>query len=126
MAVSGKRTIPLVVVAGALVAGATAVVCEPIDGYGGWVLSLLADKEDTVYSAAYSDAAFKQLRVGMTEGEVAVLLGEPLDIYTAKLGAESLLGWQYSRSDAGASYRVRCVLFREGRVFEVLREFYLD
>jgi hypothetical protein len=103
-----------------------AALCVPLDGYDGWALSLLAMKEDTVYAAGYSDAAFRRVDIGMTEREVAALLQEPLEIYTAKLGAELMPGWAYTRSAADASYRVRCILFRDGRVAKVLHEFYLD
>ena len=62
----------------------------------------------------------------MTEQEVVALLGNPLEKYTARLGSDSIPGWAYSKSAHDASYRVRCILFRDGKVYQIIREFYLD
>lgn len=77
-----------------------------MEGYANWLTSFLAASEDTVYAAGYSDAAFKRVRVGMSETDVAELLGEPLEFYAVE-GTPDLVGWRYSRSarDASVSFR---------------------
>lgn len=115
----------VLVATGLLVVVAVAAVFRPLDGYGGLLASWLAAKEDTLYADGYTDAAFSRVEVGMTDREVADLLGEPIDIYVA-MPQSSTLGWRYSRSANDASYRVRVVLFRGGRVVEVISDFYLD
>jgi hypothetical protein len=107
---------------------ASLVIFPPLDGYSGWFISLLASVEDTVYAPGYSDGAFRRLRIGMSEQEVAGLLGEPLEKYDTDpdLHGGFLRGWKYARSANDQSYRVRCVRFREGRVADVISEFYLD
>lgn len=117
----------LVIACSLLAAGVAVFVFQPIDGYGGWVLSVLADKEDTVYATGYSDEAFRRIRPGMSEQEVADLLGAPLEKYSFE-GDDGVerVGWRYSKSAHGQSYRIRAVVFDEGRVMTVFREFYLD
>ena len=99
---------------------------RPLDGYEGLLLESLAAVEDTVYSSGYSEKSFATLRVGMTERQVSALLGEPLELYTVTDDGVPLLGWKYSRCANDHSYRVRCVLFREGRVDRIIHHFYLD
>jgi hypothetical protein len=119
----------LVLALGVATAGTVSLVavqCEPLDGYDGWVLSHLAQKEDTMYAPQYTDAGFRRVVVGMTEEEVSSLVGTPLEVYSAEDDGKQLVGWRFSRSARGASYRIRAVLMGEGRVTKVFREFYLD
>ena len=97
-----------------------------MDGYSGWFLSKLARKEDTVYAPKYTDAAFRQLAVGMSEQQVTDLLGPPLEVHSHEDDGVTSVGWRYSRSARGASYRIRVLRFRDGHVAEIYREFYLD
>ena len=106
--------------------GFLAYICEPLDGYRGWFLSQLAQKEDTVYAPQYSNAGFRKIAVGMTDEDVIRLVGKPLETYSVSLGGKQYIGWRFSRSANGASYRIRALLFREGRVSKIFREFYLD
>jgi hypothetical protein len=108
------------------VAGVLAFFFQPLDGYGGWALSVLAQKEDTVYSPNYSDSGFRKIAVGMTEAEVVQLVGKPLEVYSVDKEGKQCTGWRFSRTTKGASYRMRSVLFSDGRVTEIFREFYLD
>lgn len=90
----------------------------------------------TEYAPGYSDRGFLQIEIGMDENEVEKRLGPPLSVYavpggrhgTRNSGAASapLTGWQYSRSPDSSDYRVRCVLFRDGRVCKVVSEYYFD
>ncbi len=99
---------------------------RPLDGYDGWFLSQLALKEDTVYAPGYSDEAFRMVRVGMSQLEVRSLLGEPLDVYGPGARRDDVVGWRYSKSAGGASYRIRTVHFQSERVVRVSSRFYLD
>lgn len=97
-----------------------------MEGYAGWFLSVLAPDEATVWAVGYSDAGFKRLRTGMTERDVAAILGEPLESYLVE-GSPDLVGWRYSRgAKDDASYHERAVLFRDGEVVEVFCDFYVD
>lgn len=100
-------------------------VCEPIDGYGGWAVSHLAQIDYTEYSAGYSDRGFRQVRVGMTEQQVRELIGEPLDTYSVRHSLDDV-GWRYARSPRSHSYHVRVVLFKTGRVSRIFRDYYVD
>lgn len=117
----------LVIACSLVAAGVAIFILLPIDGYGGWVLSFLADKEDTVYASGYSDEGFRRIRPGMSEQEVVDLLGAPLEKYSFEddHGVQRV-GWRYSKSAHGQSFRIRAVVFDEGRVKSVFREFYLD
>ena len=106
----------------ACVSGALVIGCEPMDGYGGWAVSFLAAIDDTEYSAGYSDRGFRQIKAGMTEQEVLALVGEPLDTLISAVG----VGWRYTRSPQSHSYHMRQLMFRDGRVSRVFREYYVD
>ena len=108
------------------VSGLLAYFYEPIDGYGGWVLSRLARKEDTAYAPQYSDDGFRRIAVGMTNDDVTKLVGRPLEVYSVSLEGKQCTGWRFSRSANGASYRIRSIVFCEGHVRKIFREFSLD
>lgn len=80
-------------------------------------------EEDTEYAPGYSDEGFLRVRRGMSEQEVLAILGSPLG--TVDL-AESRQSWVYSRSPGHKSYRVRCFVFEDRRVAEIIHEFYID
>jgi outer membrane protein assembly factor BamE (lipoprotein component of BamABCDE complex) len=62
----------------ALVAAAICVlVCEPLDGFNGY-LYFRFHPDKTIWADGYSDGAFKQVRDGMTQTEVYALMGPPL------------------------------------------------
>jgi hypothetical protein len=81
--------------------------------------------DDTEFAANYSAMGFRRVRAGMTPAEVLRLAGEPLERYAIPdhPGEE---GWRWSRSPHSADYRVRVVLFRDGRVTERFSEYYFD
>ncbi|WXH30490.1 hypothetical protein WA016_04460 [Myxococcus stipitatus] len=98
-----------------------------------WFLSLLAHDEDTYYAAGYTEEAFHQVNLGMTFDEVRELLGPPLDEYDVSNRRNSphskevyTTAWQYSDTRADRSYYVRMIYFHEGRVSNILAEFYVD
>lgn len=97
-----------------------------LDGLDGWFLTTvlgLGKDEDTEYAPGYSDQAFRKVRIGMTAREVIATLGPPLDKANLSGGREV---WRWSRSRADRSYRVRAILFVDGKVIAINSEFYLD
>jgi hypothetical protein len=91
-------------------------------------LELAADlgvlEDTTEYSKDYSEDAFRRVSIGMTMDEVAQVAGKPLEEYLVPHSGQT--GWRYTRSVRDGNYRVRVVLFHDGRVVKIKREFYLD
>ena len=77
---------------------------------------------DTVYSKGYSESNFQSLRVGMTPDQVEGLMGRPLK----KITMESFHVWWYSESPGSNDFQRRHVVFREGRVCDIINDFYVD
>jgi hypothetical protein len=94
-----------------------------LDGRAGCVTPLFF-REDTEYAPGYSAAAFAQLRVGMSEREVRALLGPPLE--GDAVPSSGAAWWLWTRSPGSNSYRVRGVVFIDGRVAAVHHKFYVD
>ena len=93
-----------------------------LDGISGWLLSRFYD-EDTPYAPGYSDSAFRKVREGMTEDEVRDLLGQPLDRWSLD---NNRFGRRWSKSPSDGNYKLRVVIFTEGKVTRKTSEFYLD
>ena len=99
-----------------------------LDGLQGVVFGLLLE-EDTVYTARYSDAGFRAVRVGMAVAEVEQLIGPPESTWTLKDrgGRIGETAARWSRSPGDTHYRSRVLLFSEtGRVKRKHSEFYVD
>jgi hypothetical protein len=115
------------IVAGSVVwVASNAVECSraySLDGPRGCVVPLLL-KTDTEFAAGYSNAAFRQVRVGMTADDVITLLGTPLGTWPRDDAGREW--WSWSRSPGDHSYRVRTVLLEQGRVTGVGHGFYVD
>ncbi len=90
-----------------------------LDGLVGLLFGSFDDR--TEYAPQYSAIGFWFVHDGMPEAEVRELVGDPLETYVHEPGVTA---WRWTRS--GNSYRVRVVLFREGRVIRKISEFYLD
>src|SRR5262249_24865739 len=102
-----------------------AVRCYPhyrLDGIASCLLAALF-QEDTEYAAGYASGAFQRLRPGMMKDEVLAILGQPLHKYPVKGARE---GWRWSRSPGDRSYRVRVVIFDDGKATEIIHRFYID
>jgi hypothetical protein len=91
----------------------------------GVVDSILAHvvHEDTFYAPGYSDAAFRRVTIGMTEGEVTALLGRPLGTRQLPSGEAS---WSFTRSPGDHSYRLRAIIFKDGVVRRKIHWLYVD
>ena len=93
----------------------------PLDGLDGWLIGLTLT-EDTVYAAGYSDAAFRQVRVGMTADTVLGILGRPLRVRTDPYALRSRAGeasdecWAYTLTPGDTHYRQRLICFFNGIV----------
>jgi hypothetical protein len=92
------------------------------DGWPGSAGPLLF-LDDTQFSPTYSATGFLRVSRGMREAEVEQLAGTPLERYQVEPG---LYGWRWTRSPHDSHYRVRSVLFRDGRVVNKASEFYVD
>ena len=73
--------------------------------------------DDTQYATTFSDREFRRISVGMTESEVRSLLGDPFDRWAVD-GDQTVTAWRWTRSPLDSHYKVRVVVFKDGRVFE--------
>jgi hypothetical protein len=81
--------------------------------------------ESTHYAEGYSDRQFRRVRLGMRDAEVFALLGEPLSRYPIQ-GKDGCIGWRYSEPGGDGDYRVRVILFEEGKAKKRIGEYYVD
>ena len=83
----------------------------------------------TIYSPQYSEARFKTLKAGMTTDEVESIIGQPLRKvpwrqFTTSPDEEM---WFYSsRRDETANYWRRAILVQNGKVTDVIDDFWVD
>jgi hypothetical protein len=82
----------------------------------------------TIYSARYSESRFKTLRAGMSRDEVEAIVGPPLrKVPWDVLTPHEREMWYYSdQHDYTANYWRRWVLFENGKVVDVINDFWLD
>jgi hypothetical protein len=83
----------------------------------------------TFYSEGYSESRFLTLRVGMSRAEVEAIVGRPLRKvpWNQNMGPNNEEIWQYSdRPDYTANYWRRWVYFDNGKVVEVINDFWVD
>jgi hypothetical protein len=85
----------------------------PIDGAVDNI-RLLFCKHGTVWAPGYTDEKFQAVRVGMRRDEVYSLLGPPLEKVGGGTGSQ-IENWS-SPKKGDDSYRVRTIIFYEGRV----------
>lgn len=114
----------------ALITGSSGALC-----LAGWMLTQTLDgitgvfciRDNTQYSAAFSDAAFRQVSPGMTEVEVQRLLGEPLRRFVfLEPNEDSDTGNYYSYRMRSGPYRLRTVLLFRGKVTRAIAECTFD
>jgi hypothetical protein len=95
------------------------------EGLGGCFFRAGLGLDTTVYARSYSDAAFRQVSVGMTTEQVLKFLGEPLDTYTMGHRPD-VTGMRWSKTPCDGSYEVRVILFDKGKVIKRISEYYVD
>jgi hypothetical protein len=110
------------------IAGAFALLTTaalPFVLFDGWPdpLAAIAFGDDTEFAPGYSALGFLRVRPGMSSDEVVRCIGEPLRRYPDAGGVER---WFWTRSPHDSSYRIRGVLFTNGRVVRRESEFYVD
>jgi hypothetical protein len=81
--------------------------------------------EDTVYADRYDEHKFLSLGTGMTTHEVQAIMGLPIRKDSWADGGVIEL-WRYSESASDGNYSRRWVFFRNGRVYEIVRKFWID
>jgi len=74
-------------------------------------------RDDTQFTAGFSEAALDGVGIGDTAGHVRERLGEPF----RELGGAARPCWLYSRSPDRGYFRARAVCFADGRVANVVR-----
>ncbi len=78
----------------------------------------------TVYSNGFAENKFRSIKVGMTAAEVAAVLGPPLK--REPFGGFPLV-WYYSdQKTAVDNFWRRWIAFENGRVSEVISDFWVD
>ena len=84
----------------------------------------------THYSERYSETGFISLRVGMASEQVIAMMGQPLRkvswsgyTYPVAGGVEN---WMYSESPDDGSYWRRWVIFNNGKVLALVKQWYSD
>jgi hypothetical protein len=82
--------------------------------------------ESTVYAKGYSEPRFRTLRIGMTASQVEAIMGPPL-----WKGTHPSFGlphaWFYTdHHDVTANYKRRWVAFQNGRVIEIINDFWVE
>ncbi|HWN94204.1 MAG TPA: hypothetical protein VNT99_04165 [Methylomirabilota bacterium] len=82
-------------------------------------------QHSTQYAVGYGDAAFANVRLGMTREKVLQLLGEPLKRYEVYWPD---YGWSYAQpASSSGHYHLRDIRFsQDGKVTDVFKVFYFD
>ena len=92
-----------------------------VDGLAGIIGPFVAP-EDTVYTAKYTLTGWKEVRVGMTQGEVDAILGPSQLTYSLDGVADRPdTGARWSHSPGDTNFRCRVLLFRKGIVVQKRR-----
>jgi hypothetical protein len=108
--------------------GAGVLMCAlhmfSLDGWP-WLAMPYLEADDTEFAPTYSAVGFWRVRPGMTYDEVLARAGEPLQRYPID-GHPNEEGWRWTRSPHSADFRVRLVLFLDGRVRYRFSEYYID
>jgi hypothetical protein len=82
--------------------------------------------DGTVYARGYDESKFRAIRTGMTAPQVERLAGPPLRGTTFLWPGEDDI-WLYTYfSRSRTCHRRRWVRFQDGKVIEVINDFYVD
>jgi outer membrane protein assembly factor BamE (lipoprotein component of BamABCDE complex) len=80
--------------------------------------------DGTVYAKGYDESRFRAIRIGMTASQVEMLVGPPLP--RPSWWPEDDVWFYTFFSQQRTSHRMRRVVFRDGKVVEVINAFYVD
>ena len=83
---------------------------------------------DTKYSEKYTHEKFNEIKIGMSEKEVVNILGEPISKFKPHKDSRNIklinhVAYQYSYSPSSSHFRVRNVIFDQGKVIEIIHCF---
>jgi outer membrane protein assembly factor BamE (lipoprotein component of BamABCDE complex) len=87
------------------------------------LLSILCG-DGTVYAKGYDESRFRAIRTGMTASQVEKLMGPPLP--RPRWWPDDDVWFYTFFSQQRTSHRMRRVVFRDGKVVEVINDFYVD
>ena len=97
-----------------------------LDGIGGIVLPL-AFPDSTIYSARWSYWRYRRVREGMSAAEVMELLGPPIRQWNNDMeNGKTETRFAYTGSSSDSHFRVRQIVFRDGKVVGKFHEYYVD
>ena len=121
-----KAVIIISIIVGMLsFAGVVSITFLHPDGLFGCVLGLpLASP--TFYAPTYTFRGYYSIKPGMTEEQVIRLVGEPLGKYNNPGPNGTIVCWRYTDDRLGENYKIRDVLFKDGKVFKKYSMLYLD
>ena len=88
------------------------------------LIAALLHPRSTVYASGYNESRFRAIRIGMAVSQVESLVGSPLERRPAWWSSGDDL-WLYTRGRTSTGRR-RWVVFRNGKVVEVINDFYVD
>ena len=83
---------------------------------------------DTEYSEKYTHEKFDKIKIGMSEMEVINILGEPFSKFMPHKNSQNIkiinnVAYQYSYSPSNLHFRVRNVIFDQGKVVKIIHHF---
>ncbi len=79
-------------------------------------------EDTTVYPPQYEETTFENIQVGANMDDVVRSLGPPLE----QDSCDGLVRWRYSKSSSDSHYRVRQLVFSNGRVIRKTAYYYVD
>jgi SmpA / OmlA family len=90
-----------------------------------WRIAWAID-EGTIWAPNFSEENFDKLKIGMTDKEVLLLMGKPLNALEETCVNSCF--WFYTKQDSGTSdFDQRWVVFnRDKRVSEIRKSFFID
>jgi hypothetical protein len=116
-----RRMMVVVVALGIVLALARSVFIEDSPDQ---LLPAILLGHSTIYAPGYNESRFRAIRVGMTVSQVERLVGYPLERREPGWGVGDDL-WLYTWKRSG-HFRRRWVVFLNGKVVEVINDFYVD
>lgn len=97
-----------------------------LDGIAGIVFPI-AFHDSTIYSERWDYWGYRRVRKGMSMSDVMEMLGPPIrrwnnDVENGKIETR----FAYTRSSSDSHFRIRQIVFRDGKVVGKFHEYYVD
>lgn len=97
-----------------------------LDGIAGIVFPI-AFPDSTIYSARWNYWGYRRVRKGMSMSDVMELLGPPIRQWNNEVENDKIeTRFAYTRSSTDSHFRIRQIVFREGKVVGKFHEYYVD